>query len=379
MLERQFLWDQGQLLAELDSAGTHRIAQYSYWPGIDAPFALVTGAQSIASTRYFALDETQNVAGVFTSAGVTQSLTYTPFGTLDSAYIQLGMLADTNRLRWKGLPWEGDSTQLYYVRNRWYDPLAQRFTSEDPIGLAGGINPYVFGADDPINKTDPTGLDYCVEWMTSYQEDAGGDYYDRQDYWEVKPMFFCGGEEAVDEVDLPYLSGDGAVLGGTGGVDNPALDRANAIIRGVAADTKGFNQLMNCAAASGLAGFTIYFDLDFVKDASLAALHAVTFEVSQGLAYRTAMHNIAGQDAVASVVQRAASTNAKVASDETKAHLFELLGSYSKGMNASTIASGTDMSSSNGQFDSSFWKDLVPGMASARALGTAQKVCTGQQ
>ena len=156
-LERQFLWDQGQLLAELDSSGTHRIAQYAYWPGVDAPFALVTGAQSVTATRYFALDETQNVTGVFSATGVTQSLAYQPFGMLDSAYLQLGTLADTNRLRWKGLFWEGDSTQLYYVRNRWYDPRAQRFAGEDPLGLEGGINTYAFGGNDPINHSDPSG------------------------------------------------------------------------------------------------------------------------------------------------------------------------------------------------------------------------------
>lgn len=35
--------------------------------------------------------------------------------------------------------YEGDSTRLYYMRNRWYDPVAGRFLSEDPIGQAGGI------------------------------------------------------------------------------------------------------------------------------------------------------------------------------------------------------------------------------------------------
>lgn len=47
---------------------------------------------------------------------------------------------------------------LYYVRSRYYDPHTRRFISEDPIGLAGGINPFVFLSNDPVNRRDPFGL-----------------------------------------------------------------------------------------------------------------------------------------------------------------------------------------------------------------------------
>jgi RHS repeat-associated protein len=47
---------------------------------------------------------------------------------------------------------------LTYMRARWYDPDLGRFVSEDPIGLAGGINKYVFAANNPVNGRDPTGL-----------------------------------------------------------------------------------------------------------------------------------------------------------------------------------------------------------------------------
>jgi len=60
-------------------------------------------------------------------------------------------------LGWKGLQPE-TGTGLIYMRARWYDPTLGRFISEDPAGLAGGINPYTFAGDDPINNSDPTGL-----------------------------------------------------------------------------------------------------------------------------------------------------------------------------------------------------------------------------
>jgi len=50
---------------------------------------------------------------------------------------------------------------LVDMRARWYDPELRRFISEDPLGLAGGINPYVFAGNDPINNADPYGLRPC--------------------------------------------------------------------------------------------------------------------------------------------------------------------------------------------------------------------------
>ncbi|MEJ2216017.1 MAG: RHS repeat-associated core domain-containing protein, partial [Gemmatimonadota bacterium] len=49
-------------------------------------------------------------------------------------------------------------TGLYYMRARYYDPDLARFISEDPIGLAGGINPYVYAGNNPLTHRDPSGL-----------------------------------------------------------------------------------------------------------------------------------------------------------------------------------------------------------------------------
>ncbi len=47
---------------------------------------------------------------------------------------------------------------LTYRRSRYYDPTSGRFTQEDPIGLAGGLNLYGFANGDPVNFSDPFGL-----------------------------------------------------------------------------------------------------------------------------------------------------------------------------------------------------------------------------
>ena len=75
---------------------------------------------------------------------------------------------------------EGDSTHLYYARARWYDLLTHRFMTQDPIGLEGGVNPYSFAGNDPVNSSDPFGLEECSRAKreagyseVTYTDDAG--------------------------------------------------------------------------------------------------------------------------------------------------------------------------------------------------------------
>jgi len=47
--------------------------------------------------------------------------------------------------------------QLIYLRARTYDPVTAQFLSQDPVGTVTG-EPYGYGAANPINVTDPSGL-----------------------------------------------------------------------------------------------------------------------------------------------------------------------------------------------------------------------------
>jgi RHS repeat-associated protein len=68
---------------------------------------------------------------------------------------------------WNGslLEDQQDGSGYLYRRNRYYDPSTGRFTQEDPIGLAGGLNFYGYADGDPVNYSDPFGLciwDLCI-------------------------------------------------------------------------------------------------------------------------------------------------------------------------------------------------------------------------
>lgn len=58
------------------------------------------------------------------------------------------------QIRW---PRTGCRNRALLHRARFYDPQLGRFISEDPIGLEGGVNPYVYAENDPINLSDPSG------------------------------------------------------------------------------------------------------------------------------------------------------------------------------------------------------------------------------
>jgi RHS repeat-associated protein len=77
-----------------------------------------------------------------------------------------------NRFLFTGREWLGE-VKLYDYRNRMYQPELGRFLQPDPKEFeAGDYNLYRYCHNDPINKSDPTGLAY-VSGLTSW---GGGDW-----------------------------------------------------------------------------------------------------------------------------------------------------------------------------------------------------------
>jgi RHS repeat-associated protein len=85
------------------------------------------------------------------SGAVVWAATYDPFGkaNVTSAAIE-------NNLRFPGQYYDQE-TGLHYNLNRYYDPSTGRYLTPDPIGLEGGINLFVYAANNPVNLSDPTG------------------------------------------------------------------------------------------------------------------------------------------------------------------------------------------------------------------------------
>jgi RHS repeat-associated protein len=142
---------------------------YTHGPGIDAPLALVrSGYRGLDTATIIPLATWRGTYGMGTFADGSvrrcAGTQYLHLGELPwPAQNHTSYLAEVpNRAR---MPWFGsliasqrDASGQLYRRNRYYDPQSGRFTQEDPIGIAGGLNTYAFADGDPVSYSDPYGL-----------------------------------------------------------------------------------------------------------------------------------------------------------------------------------------------------------------------------
>ena len=142
-----FAYDGEDILVENGPSGSFL---YVHGPGVDEPLA--RGSVTGILTRFYHLDGLGSLVKRTDANGNLENLrTYDSFGQ-PAVYRPSGH-AFTSR--------ESDGeTGLYYYRARYYDPKIGRFLSEDPIAFGGGINFYAYVANSPINRGDPTGLQW---------------------------------------------------------------------------------------------------------------------------------------------------------------------------------------------------------------------------
>jgi RHS repeat-associated protein len=166
------IWSGDQILAELRAEGSDTVAvaalendaatgahygtvRYVHAGGIDAPLVIVKGSTAVLPyTNWRGLFD----AGTCPAEPCADTSVYFP-GRYATPYGAGAHLAD-GPPSWYGslLELGEDASGYQYKRNRYYDPATGRFTQEDPIGLAGGMNLYGFAGGDPVNFSDPFGL-----------------------------------------------------------------------------------------------------------------------------------------------------------------------------------------------------------------------------
>jgi len=87
------------------------------------------------------------------SGTVVWQAAYQAYG---EAQVQVATIS--NNLRFPGQYFDAE-TGLHYNWNSYYDPVAGRYISPDPIGLDGGLNLYAYVGGNPVNWSDPKGLE----------------------------------------------------------------------------------------------------------------------------------------------------------------------------------------------------------------------------
>ena len=106
-----------------------------------------------------------DVVGICSSSGtLIGEYVYDAWGNLLEEPTNGVLLA--NPFRYRGYYYDS-SIGLYYLNSRYYDPETGRFLNEDLVSYLepetiGGINPYAYCLNDPVNYVDPTG--HKAEW-----------------------------------------------------------------------------------------------------------------------------------------------------------------------------------------------------------------------
>ena len=141
-----------ELLEEREAGGiTH---DYVYFEG--RPIVRLDTDPEIQPQIYYlhadALGTTQSITNA--QRDVVWAATFEPFGKA-----RLTTERITNNLRLPGQYFDAE-TGLHSNVRRSYDPASGRYIQADPMGLAAGMNLYVYAGDNPLSRTDPMGLAY---------------------------------------------------------------------------------------------------------------------------------------------------------------------------------------------------------------------------
>ena len=161
--EARFLWQGYRLLQEQQHNG--QCQTYIYDP--DEAYSPLARVDHLADDKrgdmlWFSTD--LNGAPMEVTDGYGElcwSGRYRSFGEVTRQTEGFCRLARQTALHHQPLRYAGQyadsETGLHYNLFRYYDPQTGRFTVQDPIGLAGGINLYSY-APNPLSWIDPLGL-----------------------------------------------------------------------------------------------------------------------------------------------------------------------------------------------------------------------------
>ena len=155
------LLNAGDTMLEAYNATSNSVSSYIYEPGIDRPLAQVLSNGSI---RYVHQDVLGSVVMLTDSNGAAyQSYSYDAWGKVtarDASGSVIASSAISAPWLFTGRRFDKESG-LYHYRARTYSAELGRFLQMDPIKFdAGDPNIFRYVGNDPVNWTDPFGLDY---------------------------------------------------------------------------------------------------------------------------------------------------------------------------------------------------------------------------
>ena len=172
------------------------------------------------------------------NGAAAEKFSYGPYG--ESASPATGY-----QWRYTGQRWN-PFTQLYHYKAREYSPELGRFLQNDPLGFVEGPNMYSYVANEPVNSTDPDGLQAAAEaaqrartraQLNDGVNDSNGTRYKPRPERRAKGATVIGGGSAGAAAGAGRLGVAGSVTSG-GAIDTSG-------------DTVGFISVAGSATSAG--------------------------------------------------------------------------------------------------------------------------------
>lgn len=215
----RFLYDGDALVGEYNSVGALQ-RRYVHGSNIkaDDPLVWFEGTGTAATNaRHLYADPRGSIVLVGDSVGAAIAINaYDEYGIPKAGTIPEA--GNIGRFQYTGQAWVPE-LGMYYYKARIYSPTLGRFLQTDPIGYEDQINLYAYVGNDPVNGTDPSGM------QTYFWGGAGND-----DQAEYKEDFVAAFREA--------------------GISDPKAVSEAATSNGIAADLIILPHINNVTAAS---------------------------------------------------------------------------------------------------------------------------------
>jgi len=172
----KFVWDGDRLISELD--GSDKTLRTYTWGDDETLISIsLPDANGVLQTYYYQKNAKGDIMGMTNQAGTpVASYEYDAWGNIKKSTTALtSSVKNIDKLnpRLYAGYWYDTTLGTYFMKVRLYDPTIGRFLSKDP--LQRGIdpidyNPYVYCANNPVSRLDPSGKSWFNSVKTFVSE-----------------------------------------------------------------------------------------------------------------------------------------------------------------------------------------------------------------